>query len=38
VRPIYANFLLTPQAVEDRLMATTADALAFSFFSILETT
>jgi hypothetical protein len=37
-RPIYANFLLTPQAGEDRLMATTADALAFSFFSFLETT
>ena len=34
-RPIYANFLITPAAAEDRLLATATDALAFSFFSIL---
>jgi len=37
-RPIYANFLLTRAAAEDRLLATAADALAYSFFSVLGVT
>lgn len=34
-RPLYASFLLTPESAQDRLLATAADALAFSFFSVL---
>jgi hypothetical protein len=34
-RPIYANFLISPEGAQDRLLAQAADTLAFSFFTIL---
>jgi hypothetical protein len=34
-RPIYGNFYLTRESTEDRVLSTAADALAFSFFSVL---
>lgn len=36
-RPVYATFLLTPASVEDRVIATSAPALAHTFFGLLGT-